>query len=86
MHIVCPLDGFTPEAREEQMAKVEVSQDHALTAGPVLHHDAANRPGTAQGNWFVNREVGGFTDISKELTLAHHHVHCNSGLSPPAER
>ena len=33
MHVVCPLGGFTPEAKEEQMAKVEGYQDQALTAG-----------------------------------------------------
>lgn len=79
MHIVCPLDGFTPEAREEQLAKVEGYQDRGIAVGPICGMAMQDRPRTAQGNWFVNREVGGFTDISKELSLAHHHVHRNSG-------
>jgi hypothetical protein len=79
MHIVCPLDGFTPEAREEQLVKVEGYQDRDVTVGPICGVAMQDRLGTAQGNWFVNREVGGFSDISKELALAHHHVDRNSG-------
>ncbi|HIM37648.1 MAG TPA: hypothetical protein EYM38_06450 [Dehalococcoidia bacterium] len=61
------------------MAKVEGYQDRGVAVGPICGVAMQDRPGPAQGNWFVNREVGGFTDISKELALAHHPVHRNSG-------
>lgn len=79
MHIVCPLDGFTPEAREGQVAKVEGYQDGGVTAWSICGVAMQDRPGTTQGNWFVNWGVSGFTDISKKLALAHHHVYRNSG-------
>lgn len=74
LHIVCPLDGFTPEAREEQLVKVQGYQDHVGTAHPVCGVVMQDLPDTAQGNWFTGQEPGGQPDFSQRLALVHHHV------------
>ena len=48
MHIVCPLDGFTPEAREEQLVKVEGYQDRDVTVGPICGDARPARHGSRE--------------------------------------
>ena len=73
LKVVCPFDGFTPEARAEQMSRIGRYDGQPRTEEPLCGEVMQDVPGTAQGNWFTG-SFGGQSDWSQELSLVHDHI------------
>jgi len=73
LKVVCPFDGFTPEARAEQMSRIGGYDGQLRTVEPICGEVMQDVPGTAQGNWFAG-SLGERVGWSKELSLVHDHV------------
>ena len=81
LKIMCPFDGFTPEARVEQMSRIGGYDGQPRTEEPLCGEVMQDVPGTAQGNWFTG-SFGGPVDWSKELSLVHDYIDpTNSAIS-----
>ena len=73
LNVVCPFDGFTPEAKAEQMSRIGGYDGQPRTVEPLCGEVMQDVPGTAQGNWFA----GGFAgpvDCPNELSLVHDYI------------
>ena len=73
LKVVCPFDGFTPEARAEQMSRIGGYDRQPRTVEPLCGEVMQDVPGTAQGNWFTG-SFDGHVDWSKELSLVHDYI------------
>lgn len=73
LHVTCPLDWFTDDARDEQAARIGGYDGQPRTSSPVCGQVMQDVPGTAQGNWFAG-PPGSQTDWAKEMALVHDHV------------
>ena len=73
LKVVCPFDGFTPEARAEQMSRIGGYDGQPRTVEPLCGEVMQDVPGTAQGNWFTG-SFDGRVDWSKELSLVHDYI------------
>lgn len=65
LHIMCPFDGFTAEARAEQLSRVGDYNGQPRTAEPVCGEVMQDVPVTAQGNWYTNLKPGQHVDFNK---------------------
>lgn len=73
LKVVCPFDGFTPEARAEQMSRIGGYDGRPRTVEPICGEVMQDIPGTAQGNWYTGRSAA-HAEWSKELSLVHDYI------------
>ncbi|PKB64020.1 MAG: hypothetical protein BZY80_04360 [SAR202 cluster bacterium Io17-Chloro-G2] len=73
LHVTCPLDGFTPQARAEQIGRMGGYDGRPRTHAPVCGRVMQDVPGTVQGNWFTG-SFDGHTNWEQEMALVHDHI------------
>tara|TARA_B100000315_G_scaffold207610_1_gene202426 strand:- start:1572 stop:2876 length:1305 start_codon:yes stop_codon:yes gene_type:complete len=70
-HVVCPLDLFTDEVRQEQESKVGLVGGNKRTIEPICGEVMQDISGTAQGNWFAGEDLTDMSKWDKHLAFVH---------------
>ena len=73
LQVVCHFDGFTPEVRAGQLARMGEFRGRSRSQEPVCGEVMQDIPGTAQGAWFTE-DYRGLSSWSEELAFVHDHI------------
>lgn len=71
LHIVCPLDLFTDEAKKEQESKLGDFSGNKRTIEPICGEVMQDIPGTAHGNWFAGEDLTDMSHWDQHLAFVH---------------
>ena len=74
LHVVCPLDWFTQEAKEEQASRFGGLDGEQRTLEPVCGEVMQDVPGTAHGSWWVEGTSNSLAAWEQQLALVRHNV------------
>jgi hypothetical protein len=74
LHVVCPLDLFTADARNAQAVRLGGHSGEPRTLKPRCGEVNQDQLGTAQGNWFTGTETTMLGPWDHHLALVHDNV------------
>ena len=78
LHVVCVIDYFEPDVRDELVARFEHEDTGSSTTGPVCGEVEQDEPGTAQGKWYRGGTVDPFPE-DPHLALVHDNFDPSTG-------